>query len=308
MIEVTSARSLALYTVAAERAASEVIRAYSTSFGAATRLLGPRHRQHVRNIYALVRVADELVDGVAADAGAPATEASQALEQLIDDTHRAMETGFSGNLIVHAFATTARACGIDRSLTEPFFASMRSDLDDAGTGELRTFDSAEHGDYVYGSAEVVGLMCLRVFTRYSRLSSAERGELEHGARQLGAAFQNVNFLRDLADDTARLGRSYLSATEPLTDADRDHWVATIRSQLEQARRTLPLLPADARRAVRSALDLFAALTARVASTPAERLYRERVRVPGAHKALIVARAVATSALPTSLVPTSRARR
>lgn len=294
MIEVTTAGSLALYTVAAERAAGEVIRAYSTSFGAATRLLGRRHRQHVRNIYALVRVADELVDGVAADAGAPATEASQALEQLIDDTHRAMETGFSGNLIVHAFATTARACEIDRTLTEPFFTSMRSDLDAVGTSELRTFDRDEHRDYVYGSAEVVGLMCLAVFTRFSRLSESERDELEHGARQLGAAFQNVNFLRDLADDTARLGRSYLTAAEPLTDADRDRWVSTIRSQLDEARRALPLLPADARRAVLSALDLFAALTTRVASTPTERLYRERVRVPGVHKALIVARAIATS--------------
>ncbi|HRP99348.1 MAG TPA: squalene/phytoene synthase family protein [Terrimesophilobacter sp.] len=302
MIETTTAASLAQYTAAAGRAASEVIRAYSTSFGAATRLLGHRHRQHVRNIYALVRVADELVDGVAADAGAPAATAAQALEQLIDDTHRAMETGFSGNLIVHAFATTARTCGIDRSLTEPFFASMRSDLETAETPGLRTFDRGEHGDYVYGSAEVVGLMCLRVFTRVSRLSDAERGELERGARQLGAAFQNVNFLRDLADDTARLGRSYLSEAEPITDADRDRWVATIRSQLDEARRTLPLLPADARLAVRSALDLFASLTARIAATPAEHLYRERVRVPGARKALIVVRAVATS------VVTSGARR
>lgn len=296
MIEATTAASLAKYTDAAARAASEVIRAYSTSFGAATRLLGARHRQHVRNIYALVRVADELVDGVAVDAGAPAVEAAQALEHLIDDTHRALETGFSGNLIVHAFATTARTCGIDRSLTEPFFASMRNDLEGAETHGLRTFDQSAHSDYVYGSAEVVGLMCLRVFTRDSRLTDAQRRELEHGARQLGAAFQNVNFLRDLADDTTRLGRSYLGAAEPLTDADRDRWVATIHSQLDEARRTLSLLPADARRAVRSALDLFSALTGRIASTPAERLHRERVRVPNALKALIVARATVASAV------------
>lgn len=292
MIEVSTATSLAHYTRAAERAASEVIRAYSTSFGVATRLLGPRHRQHVRNIYALVRVADELVDGVAADAGAEAAEAELALEQFIDDTHRAFDTGFSGNLIVHAFATTARTCGIDRGLTEPFFASMRSDLATVAGG-TRVLDADERGDYVYGSAEVVGLMCLRVFTRGSSLSASQRAELEHGARQLGAAFQNVNFLRDLGDDTSRLGRSYLGPDRALTDADRDQWVDTIRRQLAEARRVLPLLPADARTAVLSALGLFAELTRRIAATPAHRLYHERVRVPGAHKVLIVARAIAT---------------
>lgn len=286
----TEGAALARYTAAAERAASEVIRSYSTSFGAATRLLGPRHRQHVRNIYALVRVADELVDGVAADVGAPPEQQERALQRLIDDTHEAMESGFSGDLIVHAFARTARESGIDRSLTEPFFESMRTDLADESDNRMRTFDHHEHDRYVYGSAEVVGLMCLRVFTRASTLGDAQRSTLEHGARQLGAAFQNVNFLRDLADDTARLGRSYLSADERLTDADRDEWVATIGAQLDDARATLPLLPPDARTAVRSALDLFAALNARLATTSAERLYRERVRVPNHTKALIIARA------------------
>src|SRR5690606_20177806 len=130
------------YTAAAERAASEVIGAYSTSFGAATRLLGPRHRQHVRNIYALVRVADELVDGVATDAQASASHQTDALERLAADTHHAMETGFSGILIVHALAVTAREATIDRTLTEPFFESMRTDLAANGhsSGGIREFD------------------------------------------------------------------------------------------------------------------------------------------------------------------------
>lgn len=285
---------LAHYTRAAESAANEVIRAYSTSFGTATRLLGRRHRQHVRNIYALVRVADEIVDGVAAAAGVGPQQQGEALQRLIDDTHRAMELGFCTNLVVHAFATTARAARIDRSLTEPFFASMRTDLEgttDAHRG-IRRFDREAHDEYVYGSAEVVGLMCVRVFLRDESPSESDLARIEHGARQLGAAFQNVNFLRDLADDTQRLGRSYLVDAERLTDADRDEWTTTIRQQLADARATLPLLPRDARTGVRCALDVFAALTERLAKTPAERLYRERVRVPDPTKALIVARAVA----------------
>lgn len=284
---------LARYTRAAESAANEVIRAYSTSFGLATRLLGRRHRQHIRNLYALVRVADEIVDGVAAAAGVAPREQADALERLVEETNQAMQSGFSSNLVVHAFASTARASRIDQSLTEPFFASMRTDLEgatDAHSG-IRRFDRDAHDEYVYGSAEVVGLMCVRVFLRDAPLSAADQTRVEHGARQLGAAFQNVNFLRDLADDTHRLGRSYLVDAERLTDADRDEWTATIRQQLAEARATLPLLPPDARTGVRCALDVFAALNERLAKTPAERLYLERVRVPNAVKALIIARAV-----------------
>lgn len=312
----TGRDSLDRYTRTASRVARGVIRSYSTSFGAATRLLGPRHRDHVRNVYALVRVADELVDGVGADAGATPAQQHAALERLAADTHRAMELGFCGNLVVHAFAHTAREAGIDRSLTEPFFASMRADLpaiDDvsveAGAGAHSQADEAErrdasapafprivrydadrHAEYVYGSAEVVGLMCLRVFVREEPLEADELARLEFGARQLGAAFQNVNFLRDLADDTTRLGRHYLGTTDRLTDADRDEWVRTIREQLADARATLSMLPMDARVGVRCALDVFEALTDRLATTPTERLYRERVSVSNPRKGVIIARA------------------
>ena len=112
------------------------------------------------------------------------------------------------------------------------------------------------------------------------------------ARRLGAAFQDVNFLRDLADDTGRLGRSYLGTAPRLTDADRDRIVLRIRGQLAEADAVVGLLPADARAAVRSAAGLFAALTDAVARVPVDELYRRRVRVPDARKAAIVARALA----------------
>jgi phytoene/squalene synthetase len=282
------------FTRTSEIATTNVIRAYSTSFGLATRLLGRRHRQHVRNSYAMVRIADEIVDGVAAEAGLDAPAQTAALASYITETHRAMRSGYSSDLILHAFARTARECGIGEDLTQPFFDSMTADI--AADAGFAAFDADAHANYVYGSAEVVGLMCLQVFLRGADRTDAERETLVRGARQLGAAFQNVNFLRDLADDTERLQRGYLGGTARLTDADRDAWVATVHGQLDDARRAIPLLPKDARAAVRSALALFAALTRRVSRTPAEVLYRSRVRVPDPIKAVLAARAVLTTAM------------
>ncbi len=285
------------YGRASEAAAGQIIDAYSTSFGTATKLLGPRHRAHVRTIYALVRVADELVDGATAEAGMTADEQHRALDALEAETNWATETGYSSNPIVHAFANTARVSGIDAQLTEPFFASMRTDLDAAPAPSGRpqlVFGDAAHDDYVYGSAEVVGLMCLRVFLRDEARSASELQALEHGARRLGAAFQNVNFLRDLGDDTQRLGRSYLSAEGVLDEPAKQRWVEEIRLQLDDARAALPLLPRDARAAVGAALRLFNDLTARIAKTPVAQLYETRVSVPTARKAWLIAAAAATA--------------
>ncbi|MFE7068227.1 squalene/phytoene synthase family protein [Microbacterium sp. LEMMJ01] len=286
--------ALRRFSRTAEIATSDVIRTYSTSFGLATRLLGRRHRQHVRNIYAMVRIADEIVDGVAAEAGLDAGAQAAALDSYIAETHRSMRTGYSSDLILHAFARTARECGIGEDLTRPFFDSMRADI--AGDSGFTAYDADAHAAYVYGSAEVVGLMCLRVFLRDATRTPAELEILERGARRLGAAFQNVNFLRDLADDTDRLQRGYLGGSARLTDADRDSWVDTVHRQLADARAAIPLLPKDARAAVRSALALFAALTRKVARTPAAELYRRRVRVPDPIKALLAARAVVVTSM------------
>lgn len=278
------------YTIACERSTAQVISAYSTSFGTATRLLGARHRTHVRNIYGLVRIADELVDGVTREAGLDLAAQHRALDRLEADTAAAIADGYSSNPIVHAFAHTARAAQIESALITPFFASMRADIalpEHATT----SFDEATHERYVYGSAEVVGLMCLRVFVRDDVQSKEQLETLEHGARQLGAAFQNVNFLRDLADDTGRLGRNYLSERGVLTTAQRDAWVTTIRAQLSDAAETLPLLPRDARVAVGAALRLFGRLTDRIAATPTHELYERRIRVPATAKAWLVAQSV-----------------
>lgn len=279
----------------AARAANEVIVGYSTSFGTATRLLGPRHRQHVRNVYALVRVADELVDGVAGEAGLSPADQAAALDRLLAETHGAVATGYSPDVVVHAFARTARAAGIGADLIDPFFDSMRTDLERSREAGIAAFDAQDHAAYVYGSAAVVGLMCLRVFVRRERLGPERLARLEHGARQLGRAFQNVNFLRDLADDTGRLRRGYLGGATCLSRGERDAWVEEIRGQIAEAEAVLHLLPRDARAAVRSATWLFAELTDRIARVDPAELSRRRVRVSDARKVLIVARALARTA-------------
>lgn len=281
----TESRSaLTLFSRTAQRAADAVIDSYSTSFGVATKLLGKRHRPHIRAIYALVRVADEIVDGVAAEAGLDLNQQRAALDRCEANTLEALRTGYSADVIIHAFARTARAAGIGDDLVVPFFASMRMDLESDQLGA----EASRHDEYVYGSAEVVGLMCLRVFLIGEQRSARETELLIEGARHLGSAFQDVNFLRDLSADAA-LGRNYLSAESRLSEQDKAAWVARIRDQLDVASNSTALLPRDARIAVRTAHGLFRALCRQVERAPVHRLYQQRVRVSNFAKAAIIAR-------------------
>jgi phytoene synthase len=260
---------LDLYDRTATDASAAVISAYSTSFALACRLLGPRPRPHVRNVYALVRIADEVVDGPAAAAGLDVETQRRILDDLETETLAAIERGFSTNLVVHAFAATARETGIGAPLVRPFFASMRTDL------ETAQHDAASHDAYVYGSAEVVGLMCLHVFVNAGRPHPVDPDpELCDGARRLGAAFQELN--------AGALGRDYLGAR-----GSRAEVLDRIDADLAAAAAVIPSLPADCRRAVTAAHDLFGALSARL------RRHSDgegRVRVPDPVKATLAARA------------------
>ncbi|MFZ9088029.1 MAG: phytoene/squalene synthase family protein [Pontimonas sp.] len=264
-----------LYTRAAEDTASGIIRLYSTSFGLASRLLEPQSRRHIENIYSLVRLADEVVDGVASEAGVADAEARELLDRLEADTQRALETGYSTNLIVHAFAHSARQLDIGMDLVAPFFASMRAD-----------FDKAEHNPesferYVYGSAEVVGLMCLQAFLVGHPVSEIDKDTMVRGARALGAAFQKVNFLRDLAVDFEALGRSYFPGVTPdsLDEETKNRLLDDIDNDLALSARALPLLPSRPRRAVALAHALFDELGRQIRRTPAELVMTSRASVP-----------------------------
>ena len=282
---------MTLYDEVAQQTASIVIRRYSTSFGLASRLLGVGVRQHVENIYALVRVADEIVDGSGEAAGLSLLATGQTLNALEAETELAIETGFSANLVVHAFALTARATGFGAELTRPFFESMRMDLTET-EHDQESFDR-----YVYGSAEVVGLMCLRAFVKDEPVDDDEA--LVRGARALGAAFQKVNFLRDLAADFDALGRSYFPGVrvDAFTEADRLRLLDDIDADLAVSAAVLPQLPASSRRAVALAQSLFAELSRRLRATPASTLRTVRVRVPNPVKARL-ALAAASGRLPS----------
>jgi phytoene synthase len=273
-----------LYDRVAEETASIVIRRYSTSFGLASRLLDPSVRQHVENIYALVRLADEIVDGEAAAAGLATVDAARQLNELERETESAMASGYSTNLIVHAFALTARETGFGPELTAPFFASMRSDLTEI-EHDQESFDA-----YVYGSAEVVGLMCLKAFLRGHEYPEEQIDRFERGACALGAAFQKVNFLRDLSADFVTLGRSYFPGVrvDSFTEDDKNRLLDDIDEDLRMSAAVIPELPSTSRRAVALAQGLFADLAARLRATPAATLVTSRVRVPNPVKLRIAA--------------------
>jgi phytoene synthase len=275
-----------LYNATAAASAAIVIRRYSTSFGWASRLLDATRRQHIANIYGLVRLADELVDGPAEAAGVDVATRGALLDELEADTVRALQLGFSTNLVVHAFALTAREHGIGRDLTEPFFASMRTDLDET------SFDAVDLDAYIYGSAEVIGLMCLAVFEAGRVRGAAHQERLRAGARALGAAFQKINFLRDYAEDHDVLGRAYFPGTAGgLTEQAKADAIASIRADLRISDDALPLLAPGCRAAVWAAQAMFRALTDRLEAASAAELMRTRVRVPDPVKLRILSRAL-----------------
>ena len=291
-------QGLALYNTVSRQTSAVLIRNYSTSFGLASRLLAARTRMQIETIYALVRLADEIVDGVAAAAQLSRRDVGLRLDELEADTERALRTGYSTNLVVHAFALTARQTGIGTDLTRPFFASMRADLDQA------EHTQASFDEYVYGSAEVVGLMCLQCFLYGITLPDDQAKRLREGAQRLGAAFQKVNFLRDLAQDFETLGRSYFPGitVAAFSEADKNRILDGIDADLVVSGAAVAELPRACRAAVALAQDLFSELARRLRNTPAEELRTTRIRVPNPVKARIAARAVLTrrtSARPAS---------
>lgn len=270
------------YSRSAHHSSSRIISDYSTSFGRSSRLLAPQFRPGIEDIYALVRIADEIVDGAAEQAGVSVEGQREILDALEQEVLHTIANGYSANLAVHAFAHTARATGIGRDLVEPFFASMRRDLSPVD------FSQKELDLYIYGSAEVVGVMCLHVF-----LGSATTAPPEHlvnGARKLGAAFQKINFLRDLATDWNDLGRSYFPGIDPsrISEEQKLGLVDDIDADLGQAARAIDDLPKGSQAAVRAAHALFAELSQRVRKTPARQLLETRVSVPAPTKLKILA--------------------
>ncbi|MDN8605894.1 squalene/phytoene synthase family protein [Corynebacterium ureicelerivorans] len=277
---------LSRYDRMADRVAAQVIGHYSTSFSLATRVLDPGTRRDIRNLYAVVRIADEIVDGATAEANeCPETALDMYEEQVLHaPRHR-----FHTDPVLHAWANTYRRCGIKDDHVRAFFSSMRRDTTQTD------YNADDLGAYIYGSAEVIGLMCLDIFLSERDPSEQDRRTMEDGARALGSAFQKVNFLRDLGEDSRELGRAYLG---PVLDEDLKRTLTgEITEELDAARTAIPLLPVAARRGVAAAEALFRDLNERIAATPAEGVAAARVSVPNHRKFLLTARAIQKARTP-----------
>jgi 15-cis-phytoene synthase len=250
---------------------------YSTSFSSAINLLHKDLRAPIYNIYGLVRFADEIVDTF------HDFDKKQLLVEFKRETYAAIERKISLNPVLHSFQLTVNKYDIDLSLVEAFFKSMEWDL------SKENYDAAGYAEYIYGSAEVVGLMCLYVFCEGDKVMYEK---LKPSAQSLGAAFQKVNFLRDIKADFEGLNRTYFP------DADFRNFNANTKLQIENdiaadfasAYEGILQLPVKARFGVYVAYKYYLSLFKRIKKTEATTIMQQRIRIPDVYKALIVAKA------------------
>lgn len=255
----------ALYDAVCIAASRRTTTSYSTSFSLGVRMLDARFRDPIHAIYGFVRFADEIVDTFHDQ------PQGELLSRFRADTEQAIRDGFSINPILHSFQQVVRRYGIEWELIGTFLDSMAMDL------QRTSHDEASFDRYVLGSAEVVGLMCLRVFTEGDN-ELFER--LKPYAMSLGSAFQKVNFLRDLKQDCQDLGRVYFPGVDisELGPEQKSVIESGIQSELDYALEGIRLLPAGARFGVHLAYLYYRALFNKIRKIPAEELMRRRVRV------------------------------
>ena len=278
------------YDRMAFRAARQVIASYSTSFGLATRMLGKQQRTDIRNLYAMVRIADEIVDGTTKAAGFDIPATNALLEEYEQQVLAAPLRRFHPDPILHAYAITALRCKFDPEHIHAFFASMRSDL------QKSTHNTTSYKNYIYGSAEVIGMLCVSVFLAGHRVETCHLTRMTVGAQALGAAFQKINFLRDYAEDRTTLGRQYF--TQELTETTKMALIADIRTDLTTAETAIHLLPPSSRTGVRLATQFFTELTNQLDHTDTHSICTTRIRLTPTTRARIIAQVCGDSALST----------
>lgn len=259
-----------LYSDVAAMLSGILTKQYSTSFSAASSLFPASLRRQIFNIYGFVRIADEVVDTY------QGRDSAQLLDALETECYEAIKRGFSTNPIVQAFADTAGKFGIGKELIGSFFESMRMDLTKTAYNQ-KTYDR-----YIYGSAEVVGLMCLKVFCDGDK---KRYKELAPGAMRLGAAYQKVNFLRDVAYDYQELGRFYFPGTSfnELDESQLRGIIDDIQGDFDTAKPYVLALPTDARKAVSLSYRYYETLLSELKKSNVDTIKSKRIRVPNAKK-------------------------
>lgn len=249
---------------------------YSTSFSLGIRTLDKSLHRHIYGIYGFVRYADEIVDTF------HSYDKKKLLEDFKKDTYKAIDEGISLNPVLHSFQCVVNQFGIEKELIEAFLHSMEMDL------YVHEYNTSKYEEYIYGSAEVVGLMCLHVFCEGNK---QEYMRLRSSARKLGAAFQKVNFLRDMRSDYEDRGRVYFPDLEyeKFTTAVKQSIEADIQKDFDEAYWGILQLPKTAQLGVYLAYIYYLKLFKRIQKASTETVLSERIRLPDNRKFSILLR-------------------
>lgn len=248
-------------------------KAYSTSFSLGILCLDVQIRRHIYAIYGFVRLADEIVDSF------HEYNKEILLHRFEQETWTALDERISLNPVLQSFQETVHLYNIDRDLIQQFLYSMKMDL------RPKVYDQSTYQQYIYGSAEVVGLMCLKVFVSGDDLAF---NELKPYAIKLGSAFQKVNFLRDIKDDYGVLGRTYFPniQTQDLDHISKTAIIDEIAGEMDHALQGIQRLPSSSGYGVYLAYKYYLALLNKLKNTPVSKILNERIRVNNFEKSLI----------------------
>ncbi len=268
---------ISLFNTVSERCSRATTEEYSTSFASAIRLLHHDMRKPIYNIYGFVRFADEIVDSFHDH------DKETLLAEFKKDTYLAIERGISMNPILQSFQKTVNEYNIDHRLINAFFHSMEMDLTQT------SYNESGYQEYIYGSAEVVGLMCLYVFCEGNEELYKK---LESPARSLGAAFQKVNFLRDVKADFNGLSRVYFPGCDfnNFTAAEKRQIEEDIHRDFHDAYAGILKLPMKSRFGVYVAYKYYLSLFRKICKTGPAHILESRIRIPNYMKMMIVLRA------------------
>ena len=254
-----------------------VTKKYSTSFSLAVYMLSPKIREAIYSIYAFVRFADEIVDSFHSH------DKEFLLNEFEADYYKAHKNNISLNPILNAFQHTVKKYNITDDLIQSFLKSMKADLN------KETYNTVEeYNEYIYGSADVVGLMCLKVFVDGD---TEKYDELKFSAMKLGSAFQKVNFLRDLKDDYELLNRSYFPGVnlKELTADEKAEIISDIEADFNEALIGIKNLPLEAKFGVYTAYVYYKRLLNKLNNTPSTEILNTRIRVSNPLKISLLAK-------------------
>ncbi|MCF8463420.1 MAG: phytoene/squalene synthase family protein [Flavobacteriales bacterium] len=263
-----------LFDRASYRCSRVITNAYSTSFSLAIKFLHKDFINPIHGIYGFVRLSDEIVDSF------HEFPKQELLARFKQETYQAIDEKISLNPILNSFQFVVNEFGIERALIDKFLASMEMDLRKA------EYTQEKYEEYILGSAEVVGLMCLKVFTEGNQ---EMYDALTPSAMKLGSAFQKINFLRDLKDDYNELGRSYFPGIDvSKLDEETKHAIeADIKADFEAGYEGVLKLPKKARFGVYLAYVYYTALFTKISNVPSARILEERISISNPRKASLL---------------------